>query len=132
MIRKFTTLVLLCLFMAACSASPTSAPSPVQPSVPRTPVPPNPSPSPLPPSPTPEPLAGRVNGEGISLAEYNADLQRMQAAVKETGSTLSAVDQQKKVFNDLVDQFLLAQQALKDGYKADDAALQKRLDDLIQ
>ncbi|MCL4562376.1 MAG: peptidylprolyl isomerase [Chloroflexi bacterium] len=79
---------------------------------------------------TQEPLAARVNGEGITLAEFNADLARFQEAQKSQGTSLTAEDQKKQVLSDLVDRVLLAQAAVKNGFTLDDAALQARADSL--
>jgi len=79
--------------------------------------------TPLPPTPTPVPLAARVNGEGISLVEYQAELGRYQAAA---GSELTPEDEQR-VLDDLIDQVLLAQGAAEQGYQVDEAALDERM-----
>lgn len=84
--------------------------------------------SPRLPSPTPEPLALRVNGLGLPLAQYQGELQRRQAAA---GRELSAAEQ-KEVLDGLLDQALLAQAAYAQGFSLDDAALQARLEHLIE
>lgn len=78
------------------------------------------------PSPTPVPLAAQVNGEGISLAEYQSELARYKDAL---GKELTAEDEQR-VLNDLIDQTLLAQASSEEGFTLDDAALQARLGEL--
>lgn len=82
--------------------------------------------TPLPPTATPVPLAAQVNGEGISLAEYQAELARYQASV---GRELTPDDEQR-VLNDLIDQVLLSQGATEQGYLVDEAALNERLKEL--
>ncbi len=82
--------------------------------------------SPLLPSPTLAPLAATVNGETISLAEYQAELKRYQTAV---GTDL-ATDDEQRVLNELIDQLLLAQGAAQSGYLADEKAVQERMDGL--
>lgn len=82
------------------------------------------------PTATPEPQALRVNGEGASLAEYQASLSQLQDALKTLNKTLTAEQQRQQVLNDLTDTLLLAQGAVKDGYKADDAAIQAEVDRL--
>ncbi|HTX78810.1 MAG TPA: peptidylprolyl isomerase [Longilinea sp.] len=84
------------------------------------------------PTATPEPLAASVNGEGITLAEYQSELQRFQGAV--TGTATPVPDDQAKtqVLDDLIDQTLLEQGARKDGYTADDATLQQHIDALVE
>ena len=98
--------------------------------VPASPTPAAPAPSPTAPAPSPtaEPLAARVNGEGISLGEYQAELARQQKA---TGTEL-ATEEKQKVLDDLIDQLLLAQGAAEAGFKLDDASLQDRIDNLVK
>jgi peptidyl-prolyl cis-trans isomerase C len=68
-------------------------------------------------------LAATINGETISLAEYQAELKRYQAAV---GMEL-ATDDEQRVLNELIDQLLLAQGAAQAGYLADNQAVQERI-----
>ena len=84
--------------------------------------------TPAPPTATPEPLAARVNDQGISLAELQAELSRYQSAV---GGELTEEDRQR-VLDDLVDQALLAQGAADQGFVLDDAALEARLAQLTE
>jgi peptidyl-prolyl cis-trans isomerase C len=85
------------------------------------------------PSATPSgPLAAKVNGEGILASEVDAELQRFQEAEKQTGKSTPADQARKRVVDDLVDQTLLAQAAVEDGYKLDEAAFKARLDQLTQ
>jgi peptidyl-prolyl cis-trans isomerase C len=108
-----------------------SRPSPAVTSEPASPTSPPPAATatPLPPTPTatPEPLAALVNGEGITQADYQAELARFQAAV---GTQLATEDQQR-VLNDLIDELLLAQAARQAGFVVDDAMVQKHMDTLI-
>jgi peptidyl-prolyl cis-trans isomerase C len=97
--------------------------------------------TPLPPTQTPVPLAARVNGEGITMAEYQAELKRYQAAQQALSGTPSgaqntsgmnlATDGEKRVLDDLIDQVLLAQAAAKAGFVVDDSTLQARIDRLV-
>ena len=81
------------------------------------------------------PLAASVNGEGITLAEYQAELARYQTALR-TGTatpapgTNLATEDKQRVLDDLIDQTLLAQGAAQEGFKTDEAAVQTRLDQL--
>jgi parvulin-like peptidyl-prolyl isomerase len=86
-------------------------------------------PTPVPPTPTP-PLAGTVNGEYITLAELDAEVDRYQAAQKDMGKTASLEEATKTVLEDLIDQVLLAQEARKEGFVLSEADLQTRLDAL--
>jgi parvulin-like peptidyl-prolyl isomerase len=126
---KTKTLVLvlysLLLFLVGCNAplrTPTPAATP-------TPSPtPTLTPTPVPPTPTPIPLAAYVNGEGITLADYQAEAARYQAAY---GTDL-ATDWQAHVLEDLVDQLLLAQGAYEKGFELNETDLQTRIDELTQ
>jgi parvulin-like peptidyl-prolyl isomerase len=71
-------------------------------------------------------LAATVNGEAITLAEYQDELKRYQA---EVGTELATEDEQR-VLNELIDQLLLAQGAAEAGYLADEKAFQGRIDAL--
>jgi peptidyl-prolyl cis-trans isomerase C len=82
------------------------------------------------PTPTEEPMAARVNGEGISLSEYQAELQRYQAALQANGETFDQASASKEVIDEMVNQALLAQAAAAQNYAVDDAALQSRIDKL--
>lgn len=122
-------LAILALVLGACSNNPPvpssaspAAPSPLSPS----PASPTHTPTPFPPSPTPVPLAARVNGEEISLAQYQAELARYQAA---SGKDL-ATEEAARVLDDLIDQLLLAQAAAAEGFVVDEALVQERIDGL--
>jgi len=80
-----------------------------------------------PPSPTPVPVAATVNDEAISLAAYQAELERLQAAI----GTQLATEDQEKALNSLIDQLLLAQAAAEAGFVVDEALLQERYDQLV-
>lgn len=121
--KRFSCLVFF-LLLAACSAGVSSTPTlTLTPTISLTP---SATPTPLPPTPTPEPMAVLVNNDGISLAEYQAELQRLQAS----GNSASPEEQKKLVLDNLVDQLLLAQAAYQEGYTLDDAALQNHIDAL--
>ena len=75
-------------------------------------------------------MALTVNGEGISLEEYQADLSRLQKAQSDQNSTASAEEQKNQVIDNFTDLLLLEQAAKKSGYSVDDAALQGRIDAL--
>jgi parvulin-like peptidyl-prolyl isomerase len=97
---------------------------------PSTPTPPVPSPTPAPPSPTPPPSAAVVNGEYITLAEFQAELQRYKTAQQGLGKTVSDEDANKTVLEDLIAQVLLAQAARDAGFNLTEADLQSRIDAL--
>ncbi len=78
------------------------------------------------PSPTEETLAVRISGWQISLAEYQAELAMFQSA---SGADLKTEDK-KKVLDELVDQALLAQAAVENGFIVNDAILDQRIQQL--
>lgn len=120
---EFLVLSLLVILSAACGdASPTATLSPVTPA---TSLPTQTS-TLQQPSPTPEALAAMVNGEEISLAEYQAELARFKAAVNRE---LSSEDE-LRVLNDLIERVLLAQAAIDAGFVLDEVTVQERYDQL--
>jgi peptidyl-prolyl cis-trans isomerase C len=144
LLHRLIALFLLCgLLLSACgqvvptdgtktpapSVTPWPSASPPGPTL--TAPPPTATPSPVPPSPTPAPLAARVNGAGITQAAYDAELQRLQAGLKETGKSMSADEQRQTVLQNLIDQLLLAQGAAQSGYALSEADFQIRLAALI-
>lgn len=98
---------------------------------PSTPTPNVPTSTPEPPTATPPPSAAVVNGEYITLDEFNAELARYQAAQSALGKTVSDEDARKAVLDDLIAQTLLAQAARAGGFTLTEADLQSRLDGLI-
>jgi peptidyl-prolyl cis-trans isomerase C len=124
-ITRFTAALFVSVLLASCgNQSPTATllvlPSP-------TPALPTQTPS-----PTPLPAKATVNGEGISLAEFNAELERFKAAQNELGRTVSDEDASTIVLDDLIAQVLLAQGAEQAGFVVDDALLQARIDKLAE
>jgi peptidyl-prolyl cis-trans isomerase C len=121
----------LAIFISSCSTSSpeiTSTASQVQ--VTNTSVSsPEPSATPIPPTSTPVPLAAIVNGEGITLEEYEAELSRFQSATTLSG-TILATDTNTVVLNELIDQTLLAQAAAENGFIVDDTVLKSRIEAL--
>jgi len=121
--------VLLCalgLLVAGCNAG---QQTPAQSSAPTQPPTPAASPTPPPPTATPVPMAAVVNGEGIPLAEIQAELQRFVAAATPSAG-LSPEQQRQRVLDEWIDQTLLAQGARKAGYNPDEASIQERQDRL--
>jgi len=95
-----------------------------------TPTPSEPTPTPVPPTPTPPPLAATVNGEHITEAEYEAELQRYRSAQQELGRTVSDQEARLIVLEDLIAQVLLAQGAQEAGFDLTESALQSRVEAL--
>jgi len=80
------------------------------------------------PSPTPLPLAASVNGEGITIANYQAELALYQAAVDRD----LVPEDEELVLNDLISNMLLGQAAVENGFSLEDSALQERVDQLVE
>ena len=110
--------------------------------VPTEPLPTNTT-APLPtetptPSPTPLPLAALVNGEPITLAEFEAELGRFQAArqalpdvpLAPSINLATEADVRAFVLDELISQRLFAQAAYAAGFSLSQAALQAHLDQL--
>ena len=86
--------------------------------------------TPEPPTATPEPMALTVNGEGVTVVEFNAEVQRYLTSQTNLGKTVSPEDATTKVREDLTAQLLLAQGARAQGFRLDEAGLQARIDSL--
>ncbi|MCX8063129.1 MAG: peptidylprolyl isomerase, partial [Anaerolineales bacterium] len=111
-------ILIAAVLIGACS-QPTVTPEPTQhPTETRTPN--------LP-TATPVPLAAKVNGEEITLAEFQAELERYQMAF----GTELATKAQQVVIDELVDKALLAQAAHEAGYKVDEKMVNDRIQQLI-
>ena len=83
-----------------------------------------------PPTATPVPMALTVNGEGIPVVEFEAEVQRYVAAQESLGKTVTSADATSVVIEDMVAQLLLAQAARADGFTLDEDGLQARIDSL--
>jgi len=86
--------------------------------------------TPEPPTATPEPLALTVNGEGITLVEFDAQVASYTKAQEALGKTVSSANATSAIIEDLTAQVLLAQGARTDGFSLDEAGLQSRIDSL--
>jgi peptidyl-prolyl cis-trans isomerase C len=95
-----------------------------------TPTPIGPTAAPVPPTATPEPMALTVNGDGITVVEFKAELERYKSAQTALGKTVSDADASKAVIEDLIAQVLLAQAARAGGFDLSESALQSRVDAL--
>lgn len=103
------------LLMSSCSGN-AGDPSPTSTQI-------LPTRTPFPPSPTPIPTAAVVNGDLITLAEYQEELARYKAAVNRE---LSPEDQEI-VITELINLTLLAQAAQAEGYQVLDSVLEERI-----
>ena len=112
--------LLIALGLSACASffgsEPTSTPQPTF--------------TPEPPTATPVPMALTVNGEGIPVLDFDAEVQQYLASQESLGKTVTSSDATSIVIEDLVAQLLLAQAARNNGFTLDDAALQSRIDSL--
>ena len=80
------------------------------------------------PTPTEAPLAAMVNGEGISLAEYEAELKRYQSGLEQLGELYDSEQAEQEVMDDLVAQTLFAQAAVAQNYFVDEVDLKAKID----
>ncbi len=120
-------------FLVSCGdTTPQSTPANPSTATPSlTPYIPEPSITPTP-SQTPIPLAAKVNEEGITQEDFQAELARYQSALN-SGTNLATKQNGEAaqfILDDLINQVLLAQSAYAQGYVLDDSALQSRLDQL--
>ncbi len=122
-----TTLILLAvtLTLAACNGSQTPPGAATLPPSAATNTPAQPTATPI-------PLALTVNGEGITVAEYEAELQRYIAAQNAVGHPPAAQEAAQAVLDELIAQVLLAQGAQQAGYIVDDGMLESRINALAE
>src|SRR5512146_1122947 len=95
-----------------------------------TPTPTVPTPTPAPPTATPEPAVATVNGERITVRDFQAQLAQYKTAQASLGKTVSEEDASKAVLEDMLAQVLLSQGAAAQGVELTDAALQARIEAL--
>jgi parvulin-like peptidyl-prolyl isomerase len=119
------------IFLAILAGALVSCNRSVEPIITQTatrPADPTPTATPFQASPTPIPAAALVNGEPITLTDFQVELAGYQAAV---GTQLATEDQQR-VLDNLVDEILLAQASASEGFTADEAIVQQRYDRLVE
>jgi parvulin-like peptidyl-prolyl isomerase len=75
-------------------------------------------------------MALTVNGEGITVVEFNAEVQRYLTSQANLGKTVSPEEAAEAVKGDLTAQLLLAQAARDNGFFLDETGLQARLESL--
>lgn len=120
------TLAAATLQAALAAAEPTDIPTPL----PDTPTPFPPTLTPPPPTPTP-PLAALVNGEGITLADYQADVAQYTEAAAALGESLPENYQRLRLMA-LVEQTIIRQAAAEWEIAISDEALTSALDDVMR
>lgn len=86
--------------------------------------------TPVPPTPTPIPVAAIVNGEAITLEEYEGEVGRFILAQGEE-SSLGDNEIRTIVLEDLINQTVLAKAALEAGFQLDQDTYESRLNELI-
>jgi peptidyl-prolyl cis-trans isomerase C len=118
--------------LAACNGDSTASLTalPSESAATETRSPDQPTDTPAPPTAIPEPLKATINGEGLTLAEYQAELARFQAAQAEAGTILATEEAAAWVLDSLIDSYLLAQAARDAGFVVDEASVQTRIDAL--
>ncbi|MFN8384071.1 MAG: SurA N-terminal domain-containing protein [Anaerolineales bacterium] len=120
--RFLTQLILLpTLGLSACASFLSSS----------TPTPELPTFTPAPPTATPPPSVAIVNGEYITTAEFQAELERYKTAQTARGLSFTDEDANKAVLEDMIAQFLLAQAAREANFNLTEADLQSRIDALV-
>ena len=119
-------LLTLALGLSACASYSTTASSPNG----EPDSTPQPTFTPVPPTPTSEPMALTVNGEGITVSDFDAEVKRYTTAQTGLGNEVSSSDAASNVLQNFIAELLLAQAARADGFTLDDAALQARVDSL--
>jgi peptidyl-prolyl cis-trans isomerase C len=75
-------------------------------------------------------MALTVNGEGITVVEFNAEVQRYRTAQESLGKTVTPAEATEIVMQDLSAHLLLAQAARASGFVLDEAGLQARMESL--
>jgi peptidyl-prolyl cis-trans isomerase C len=77
-------------------------------------------------------MAVLVNGQGVTVVEYQSEVQRYRAGMQAAGQQLPAeAEQEAAVQQELIRQVLLDQAAAEFTCTLDDGALQSRLDAMI-
>lgn len=71
-----------------------------------------------------------VNGEGITVVEFNAEVQRYLTSQTRLGKTVTAGEAAEAVRQDLTAQLLFAQAAREQGFTLDEAGVQARVESL--
>lgn len=88
------------------------------------------TPIPATPTPTPIPMAALVNGEGITLEEFEAELSRFRSA-GDNWITQTEQEVELLVLDDLINQMILAQGAIENGFILEEVEVQTRISELI-
>ena len=94
---------------------------------------PTPTPTMAIPTPTMEPMAAMVNGEGITMVEYQAELDRYVAASNETGASAPGnLEPKTLILDELINNRLLSQAAYQSGFQINEVELESRVTQLAE
>ncbi|MFC1996369.1 peptidylprolyl isomerase [Chloroflexota bacterium] len=119
------------LLMAACNGNApidqTPFPSQTESSTPDIKTTSSPTPFSLPTTEPGTPLAAIINGQAITLSEYHAEVARAQSVSEKGLTTYTEAD----VLQNLIDEVLLAQAAVEEGFIVDEDIIQTRIDQLV-
>jgi parvulin-like peptidyl-prolyl isomerase len=118
--KRIFLILLLAMGITACASSTTG----------ETATPTEPVSTPEPPTATPPPSAAIVNGEYVTIAEFQAELARYKAAQTALGLSFTDEDANRIVLEDLIAQVLLSQAAREENFNITEADLQLRIDAL--
>jgi parvulin-like peptidyl-prolyl isomerase len=77
-------------------------------------------------------MALTVNGEGITVVEFDSEVRRYTAAQSALGVEGDSAAAASAVIDDFVAQLLLAQAAREEGFSLEETALQARIDSLAE
>ncbi|MFC1464698.1 MAG: peptidylprolyl isomerase [Candidatus Brachytrichaceae bacterium NZ_4S206] len=132
-----TRRIVLAAFVAlltACAGDPADAPPVITPEIFSVTVIPQATATPTPqPTPTPNPLAARVNGQPITLAEYEAELARYVAALPDAPDPnsdrgrLLALQLKDAALEALIEYALIEQEAARNGIEVNDRQVAEEL-----
>jgi peptidyl-prolyl cis-trans isomerase C len=119
---RFLTLLILIVVLGLSACASFLNPGTATPELPTS--------TPEPPTATPPPSVAIVNGEYITSAEFQAELERYKAAQAALGNTVPDEDADAVVLDDMIAQFLLAQAAREANFNLTESDLQRRIEAL--
>jgi peptidyl-prolyl cis-trans isomerase C len=121
--RPYIFFLFIAIALTACTnpGTPQATSSPAVPTVTATPETP---------TPTPIPMALDVNGTGISIADYQEELLRLNDAQLEVGKTLTEQEARDLIITTLTDELLLSTAAYQAGFVMSEDELQARITSL--
>ncbi|MBI3161170.1 MAG: SurA N-terminal domain-containing protein [Chloroflexi bacterium] len=121
--RSSTQLILAFVLGLSACASPLTS---------ETATPQLPTSSPEPPTATPPPSVAMVNGEYITIAEFQAELARYKSSQTARGLSFTDEEANKTVLEDMIAQALLSQAAREENFNLTESDLQLRIDALAE